>query len=388
MSMSSVRRALVKIARAIGAGHAADAPEPSPSPRPAPARGERAGRISAADRFPRMPRFSRYPVGRLASVAHLFPPAERCGVYILEFANEERYVGQTINVASRFGSHRRAHGDIAYLQFRRCPRARLTALETATIGRQRDAGYKLRNITHALGPLGDSDLDPVVLPAEQFAWLNDPECSFGDQGDRAGDPAQRREYHARYLRLSQEDIFPLVTRIVGHYVPACLPKPAQTERTFWAISVLPGTGRTRHGRRLTTLSVNKMETLFLVEGDGGGGRYFGGVVNVSLRELTGTAGSLKRLSRDHPMLDFRAAAYESAGGDALAIEFTGIDGYSRLWDIPGAPHAARALNVMLMRKGPTFQWRSHCYDLADWAFAADDQAGKASKQTGAPPAAG
>jgi hypothetical protein len=26
---------------------------------------------------------------------------------------------------------------------------------------------------------------------------------------------------------------------------------------------------------------------------------------------------------------------------------------------------------MLMRKGPTFQWRGHCYDLADWGFASD-----------------
>jgi GIY-YIG catalytic domain len=335
-----------------------------------------------------MPPFSQYPVSRLASVAHLFPPAERCGVYILEFANGERYVGQTVNVAGRFGSHRRAHGDIAYLQFCPCPRSSLTAFEKATIGRQRDAGYKLRNITHALGPLGDSDLDPVVLPAEQHAWLNDPDHSFEDQGDRADDPAQRREHHARYLRLSQEDTFPLVTRIISHYVPACLPKPAETERTFWAISALPGTGRTRHGRRLTTLSVNKMETLFLLDGDGSGRRYFGGVVNVSLQTLTDSAGSLKRLARDHPMLDFREAAYESAGGDALAIGFTGIDGYHGLWDIPGAPHAARALNIMLMRKGPTFQWRSHCYDLADWAFAADDQTGKLRKQTGTPPAVG
>jgi hypothetical protein len=371
--MTSVRHALVKIARAIGAGHAAGSSEPAPSPRPAPGREGRAGGGSAADRFPGMPRFSQYPVGRLASVAHLFPPAERCGVYILEFANGERYVGQTVNVVGRFGSHRRVHGDIEYLQFRRCPRAGLTALETAMIGRQRDAGYKLRNITHALGPLGDSDLDPVVLRAEQDAWLNDPDGGFGDQGERVDDPVQRREHHARYLRLSQEDTFPLVTRIVGHYVPACLPKPAQTERTFWAISAMPGTGRTRHGGRLTTLSVNKMETLFLIEGNGGGGRYFGGVVNVSRRELTSRAGSVKRLARAHPMLEFREAAYESAGGDALAIGFTGIDGYHRLWDIAGASRAARELNVMLMRKGPTFQWRSHCYDLADWAFAVDDQ---------------
>lgn len=42
------------------------------------------------------------------SIAALVPERHRCGVYILEFANGERYVGQTLDVVHRYRSHR--HG--------------------------------------------------------------------------------------------------------------------------------------------------------------------------------------------------------------------------------------------------------------------------------------
>jgi hypothetical protein len=114
-----------------------------------------------------------------------------------------------------------------------------------------------------------------------------------------------------------------------------------------------------------------METLFLVAGEVGGDRYLGGVVNVSLRALTERAGGLGSLRQQHRDLSFHRPKYESGGGDVLAISFVGVHGYLSVWDIPGAVDAARALNLMLMRKGPTLQWRWHCYDLADWAFASE-----------------
>jgi hypothetical protein len=67
---------------------------------------------------------------------------------------------------------------------------------------------------------------------------------------------------------------------------------------------------------------------------------------------------------------FDLGTYESGGGDVASIRFFEKD-ISILMEIPRLVEAARALNLMLMRKGPTFQWRGHCYDLADWGFASD-----------------
>jgi hypothetical protein len=317
------------------------------------------------------PRFARYPVSGLYSIAHLFPKAQRCGVYILEFGNRERYVGQAIDVVRRFGDHRRIVGDIAFVEFALCKRAELSDFERKMIDQQRSSGHKLRNIVHGLGPLGDSDLDPTVLPSEQHAWLTDPDLILPDDGIRAEDNAQRQQHRARYERIRQEPGFHFVAQILNWYIQGCLPKPAETERTFWAVSAMPGTNRNRASRRLCTLSVNKMETLFLVTGEADGERYFYGAVNVSLQTLTEHAGKLSRLERQHSHLSFHRPTYESGGGDALAIVFMGIEGYMSVWDIPGALEAARALNLMLMRKGPTLQWRWHCYDLADWGFASE-----------------
>ncbi|NIK61477.1 GIY-YIG nuclease family protein [Kribbella shirazensis] len=318
-----------------------------------------------------VPRFSRFSVSGLHSVAHLFPKAQRCGVYILEFGNGERYVGQAVDVVRRFGNHRRIFGDIVVIEFAPCRRAELSDLERRMIQQQRARGYELRNIVHGLGPLGDSDLDPLILPSEQHAWLTDPDVAFLDDGIRAPDDELRRKHRPRYQRLKKHPAFPFAAEILNWYVPTCLPKPAKTERTFWAVSAMPGTNRDASGGRLCTLSANKMETLFLVAGEDRGSRYFGGVANVSARALTERAGDLSALRRQYRHLSFGRPRYESGGGDVLAITFVGVDGCLSVWDIPGAVDAARALNLMLMRKGPTLQWRWHCYDLADWAFASE-----------------
>ena len=73
------------------------------------------------------------------------------------------------------------------------------------------------------------------------------------------------------------------------YVLATVPRPRQTERTFWALSAMPATNRKR---RFTTLSINKMETVFLVDfGDGKRGEGpVGGCINVSASAVAANYG--------------------------------------------------------------------------------------------------
>jgi predicted GIY-YIG superfamily endonuclease len=186
-----------------------------------------------------VPRFSRHAVRGLYSVAHLFPKSQRCGIYILEFTNGDRYVGQAIDVVRRFGNHRHNLGDIAFVEFSACRRTQLNDLEVRMIHQQRGRGHRLRNIVHGIGPVGESDLDPLVTPSEQFTWLNDPDTILDDEGVRVDDPEQRASRRRQYEHLREQPMFPMVAQILHGYVPACLPKPAETERTFWAVSALP-----------------------------------------------------------------------------------------------------------------------------------------------------
>lgn len=45
--------------------------------------------------------FRRWALSDPRTVAPLFPDTGRCGIYVLEFANGDRYVGQAKNIVSR-----------------------------------------------------------------------------------------------------------------------------------------------------------------------------------------------------------------------------------------------------------------------------------------------
>ena len=53
-----------------------------------------------------------------ASVADLFKPQKRCGIYILHFANGEFYAGQAVDVTRRYAQHRSTYDDIVKLSFK------------------------------------------------------------------------------------------------------------------------------------------------------------------------------------------------------------------------------------------------------------------------------
>lgn len=286
--------------------------------------------------------FLHYEVRTLYSVAHLFPKGARCGVYILGFANGERYVGQAQNVVTRFGDHRRRWGDIYSLDFCRCGVRELNALELNIISSERRHGLPLRNIVHALGPLGVSDLDPVVTLDESYAWLND-DRELHDAPDRIEDDRQRATMHTKFIALAGTRAAPLVFSFLNRYVSTTIPCPRGTERTFWALSAMPSTSG---GARLTTLCINKMETVFLygeslgrTRGDGA----VSGVVNISRSGLHDYKG-IGRARKDWPRVRFETASYESAGGDGISIRGP-IGDLERLLGEDWFVHSARKLNL-------------------------------------------
>jgi hypothetical protein len=125
-----------------------------------------------------------------------------------------------------------------------------------------------------------------------------------------------------------------------------------------------------HSPRLIAVSVNKMETFVL-----GWEKYqpdqMWGFINVSKSAMCERYGSPAEFVRPRQdWLDFdEDSGYESGGGDVLRLY---VNDYRRMLELlapedgdVGVVAAARRLNRMLMRKGPTLQWRWHCFDLAD-----------------------
>ena len=46
------------------------------------------------------------------SIAELYKPDKRCGIYVLRFQNNQYYVGQAVDVIRRYVQHSKVHEDI------------------------------------------------------------------------------------------------------------------------------------------------------------------------------------------------------------------------------------------------------------------------------------
>lgn len=97
-----------------------------------------------------------------ASVADLFRPGQRCGIYVLHCSNGEYYAGQAVDVIRRYTQHRMTHTDIRKISFKRLTRDMLDDEERNVIWTLESQGVALRNIALASVPVGESDFDLVM----------------------------------------------------------------------------------------------------------------------------------------------------------------------------------------------------------------------------------
>lgn len=294
--------------------------------------------------------FESHPVGNLHSVAHLFPRGKgRRGVYVLTFADDDRYVGQSVNVVTRFGSHLHTTGDIVSIQFARIPHGDLDTIEQSVIRTHVRNGVRLRNQRHVLTSTAHesgSDLDIVVTPAEQHSWLND-DADLPDAPERIEVPIRRAAGQAKNEALRTHPLGPAAIELVRRYVQRAVPRPRATEMTFWSASAMPSTNRSTWPR-LVGVSVNSMET-FVIGWHKHEPDAMWGFLNCHTSRLVETYGSIRAFA--HPRrswLDVEVADYEAGGGDVTRISVRDQQAFSDLLTEPaglGVIDAARSLNL-------------------------------------------
>lgn len=302
------------------------------------------------------------------------PAKNRSGIYVLGFEDDEQYVGQTVELTTRFASHRRRWSDISTLEWHPCAKGVLSEREQQVIAGRIASGAKLRNIRHARGPLGVSPLDSVVTRDEQLAWINGEDPFDGADSDRLVDEEQRLKKRASFEKLQKHEFFTLAALALNAFVSLTIPRPAATERQFWVLTAMPGTNRSKGHQRLATLSINKVEVFWLFATEMEGQRFFWGQLQLSRSQLTdrlGTTDFGSALLTDPPeMLAFEEAGYETSGGDGLRIRFFSTSWFDLLQN-RGVVEAARSFNLMLLRKGTSPLGHHHNYDLTDWAIDPD-----------------
>lgn len=105
------------------------------------------------------------------SIADLYKPRRRCGVYVLHFSNDEWYCGQAVDVTRRLVQHTKNHPDIAEIQFKEVATEYLNQVERDCIHHMEAAKYKMRNITFMSVIEGETDFDLIMSVEDQKTWL-------------------------------------------------------------------------------------------------------------------------------------------------------------------------------------------------------------------------
>ena len=289
-----------------------------------------------------------------SSVADLFKPGERCGLYILHFANGDIYAGQALDVTRRYVQHRKIHADIEQISFRQVPRNRLNDEERVLIWSLEQGGQRLRNITFTSVPKGESDFDLVVSPEEQNRWLKDPSyIDFG--GNRIVDPGLRRKYSGKYESFAGLPRSDEVLGVLRSYIQECIPAFLRSEVSFWCVSCTPA--RNVYARiniywqEVLTVSVTENELWLSVH-----------MADSPFVPLSDEAQAL--LFERHPTVELWEHQYKPGGPDQVAFTLPVADARPFLTD-PEVLPAIRLFNLSLMKKGPCNFARHHCMDLAD-----------------------
>lgn len=171
------------------------------------------------------------------SVADLFKPDERCGIYILGFDNGQFYVGLTTDFVRRYTQHRKVHSDIQTVFFKKTGIGRLVEEEKKTAQTLQNEGFSLRNIQLVSIVEGETDFD-LILPLEaQDRFLND--LNFNSfEGQKFVIEEQRIKYSNNFERLKNQPFFSNFIRAASHYVEVGIPIPLKSEYSFWCISCL------------------------------------------------------------------------------------------------------------------------------------------------------
>lgn len=209
------------------------------------------------------------PGDTLAAILAEIPT--RSGVYIIEFANGERYVGETENIQTRFATHVLRSGqhapwkDAVALQFWPLPRfsrVERQVEERKLIEELRAQGHTLRNRTWNLYSTQPGTLDGT-LDADTFEhWA-------------AGtiDHAIRRDWHEpdavleRCIRDGSKlmrntaavpGLYGAIIDDVASVLHRTIPMPVTLEAKRWTLSDFPSTS----GGRFVTLNVGRLEVYF------------------------------------------------------------------------------------------------------------------------------
>jgi len=291
-----------------------------------------------------------------ASIADLFKPNKRCGIYVLHASNREYYAGQAIDVTRRYVQHIKNHDDIIRISFMKVSPKKLDDAEQNVIHTLENKGIPLRNIAYTSIPKGESDFDLVMPVKEQNKWLKNLDIVGDKSTYRIIDKELRRKYKRRFTSFTKEKYATQVIRFLRSYVQHCIPGARRGEVSFWAVSCLPN----QYVYARINIYWQEVFTIVVSENE----LWLSFHLAKSPFENHSTKKLLK-LFETYPSLDIDDKHKYKPGGPDQIRMMIHADDFKEFVQDPNILPAIRLFNLRLMKKGASNWGNNHCLDLAD-----------------------
>jgi hypothetical protein len=298
--------------------------------------------------------FTRYPATTGISLAYLIDPhEERQGIYFLTFSDGTEYVGQAIDVVTRFRVHaRHFRDDIIYVDFAPVIRPCLDMLELLTIRWRQEQGAMLRNKLLVRESTNAVEVDHWAARTYPLAFrtgVADLERLTHGPDGRAG---IRREALTSFIRLLEHPEADSVIGALASFLQHSMPFPVPKEQSDWVVTALP---RSDDGvRRLACLTVENMQLLTFFEGTGRGVRA---AINLAPSPRIASHYGAKELN------------FQTANGIMQRVHLRPETLIQALNEDPDFRAAAREATSSLIGKGPSMIGCFHCRPLANAMYA-------------------
>lgn len=312
-----------------------------------------------------------FKVQNLTTIVKLISPKERYGIYILFFADEAVYVGQSADIVQRYLQHRQKHTDIIYFAYRPYKKGiNLHKYEAEMVELFESEGYRLRNIQLTDAPLllHHSDFSLLISEEEQNNFFTITE-NILDSQYRYIDAELQSKYAKNFQKLKTQTCYPALKNALYDYLRLCIPLPMRTEQSYWILSCVidakKGPNKKRPGaKRFTKIcgfSINGQEVLTC---------YTEGSIDDEIRiyAMLRKSVALVECQRLEKELGEAVLAvdeslfYKPGGEDQFKFDFP-LTHSALIFQNDTIVSAIKMLNMYLMRKGPTIFSRFHCFDL-------------------------
>lgn len=154
------------------------------------------------------------------------------GVYVLEFENKEKYVGQSTDFSKRLVKHYKTYDDIVNIYFKRIESVEnLINEENFFIELLEKSGHRIRNLKQI-------SFKSIFNESHQQKWLNEITYQYNTLQDTKGKNIKDDELD-RFEKLKSKPYYQDFLRVANLYIKNAIPNFSASEYNYWNISCMP-----------------------------------------------------------------------------------------------------------------------------------------------------